>query len=642
MKFNQARHKVFDISPAVLASVQTPSVSARNWLGLMATAQHTTAGQSHSEHPDYTAFNGTYVRQFFGSSKDGGLTAMSDEFTQMFDKFSASKTGGWCLGIKLSDDNASRLGEATLAYDGVERIRLTAEQPYLVQLNGLRPRAFLSFKEVADWLAKRMDKAPALASLKRMNADVLSDTFGTSTQYITGAASPVNADALSDTFGTSTQYITGAASPVNADALSDTFGTSTQYITGAASPVNADALSDTFGTSTQYITGAAGPVLSVKGVELLPERTRNGHLKRGNELSIIKLEPFMHINGEPIFQSPYLMFSSYRSVKVPSDNVRYPAEQPVEITAMFDVDYLKRERQNVVRHFNDVLPPVKASSYIECYDYHVRLLAENDGKWSWTYWRHMYGRLNLLGSDFNLQILPRLVRKSLTSCPNMSSYDLSSCHPRLFVAICRHYGVRLPHCEQLIRNKHGVRRHVAHMLNITEDEAKPIITSFVFGKGFSKDIKSGRIKLVNEPDYYSDNVIYGDIEHTNDILSSISTELSNWLIDFAVELKNARHLIIQWWNEVVNVDGSCPMPSHITGYYGNTHQKAMQQVSFVLTQIEASFVTSILQREHQVVAIIHDGLTVTNRDISPEELKSIEMEIDRQWSLTDAILIEKE
>ncbi|GAL12562.1 hypothetical protein JCM19233_3554 [Vibrio astriarenae] len=360
---NQARHKTFDISPAVLASIQTPPVSARNWLGLMAAAQHTTAGQPHSEDASYTAFNGTYVRQFFGSSKDGGLTAMSEDFNDMFELFDASKSGGWCLGIRLKDDNAQRLREAMADYDidgqsKVDRLRLSAEQPYLVQLNDLRPIALLSLKEVADYLSTRMDKAPTLAALKKWERQTPKVSFGTSTQCYSSSANPP-------------RVLEGGAS--------EPFGTSIQCQTPKVS----------FGTSTQCYSSSVNPsYLPPSGLELLPERTRNGHRKRGNDLSIMRLHPFITIGNESVFQSPHLR--PYRSMKMPDTKVMY-SDEAVTIDTKFDVQYLQQNRHIAVKRITDALPEDsdKALRYIECYDYHVRLLAETDGHYSWTYWRRL-------------------------------------------------------------------------------------------------------------------------------------------------------------------------------------------------------------------------------------------------------------
>ncbi|GAL12563.1 hypothetical protein JCM19233_3555 [Vibrio astriarenae] len=178
------------------------------------------------------------------------------------------------------------------------------------------------------------------------------------------------------------------------------------------------------------------------------------------------------------------------------------------------------------------------------------------------------------------------------------------------------------------------------MLDITVPDAKALLTSFVFGKGYKLDVKNGRLSLVINPDYETDAPIYESIAHTNEVLEGISTEHSNWLIDFAKELDFAKHYITKWWDEVVNANGEYPYPEHIAR--SNSWRKQQQRTSHVLTQVEASFVTAVRNHGYRMVAIIHDGITVTDTEITDDMQRQIEHEIDVQWGLTNCIKIDEE
>ncbi|EJG0966206.1 hypothetical protein WMQ40_00200 [Vibrio diabolicus] len=76
------------------------------------------------------------------------------------------------------------------------------------------------------------------------------------------------------------------------------------------------------------------------------------------------------------------------------------------------------------------------------------------------YHRHNFGRWYVKSPYFNIQTIPKEIRKAITV--GYSMYDLSTAHPAIMVGIAKHYGYRLPHWEQYINRKTYFRNKWHH------------------------------------------------------------------------------------------------------------------------------------------------------------------------------------
>ncbi|QBY05143.1 hypothetical protein E2K93_12450 [Thalassotalea sp. HSM 43] len=597
---NQARHKTYDIRSSMLGSVELPDgLSAVNWLGLMELIQHVGTGQRHNEDKSYAAINGTTMRQIFGNAKNGGLVLSDDVIRQTFSIFEPSKTHGWCAGIKYKPD--SQLEAVMSDLNGQyhpkleQRVRLTAEQIYEVQVNGGHTVALIGLKEVNQYLSSRLGAdAPSKKQLRDWNQKC---HFGTSIPSNNIPTIPA---------------VSGASGEPSAEKCH-------------------------FGTSIP--SNNIPTIPAVSGSELLPPLPKRKLAAKGHTVSIIKLNPLFQISGEPMFTSN-ANFKPDRSTYSPAVNklAKYN-DETVTCTIDFDIEHLKRYRDIFIETItsngetNNIL--------LEQYDYYCRILAENNGSYTWTYWRHQFGRLNLLGNDFNLHTIKRELRKALLS--GHYSYDLSTAHPRFLVAIAKSMGMRLPHWEQLIQNKHGVRRHIANTAKITMNEAKSLVTSIIYGKGLNKGPAAKAVSFDSEHEYIETMPIYS-IRPIDEIMESLDAKTTSFLQGLKTEIDIFTPMLEIWWSnhnfhsleypESISDDDQLPEFRRA--------ERLRSRRAFILTQLEADVITIIREMGIELAAIIHDGFTVTAKPISDNVLYEIESKFDARYGLEYATVIHKE
>ena len=389
-----------------------------------------------------------------------------------------------------------------------------------------------------------------------------------------------------------------------------------------------------FGTSILGFNNIYPCTYVLTGDEMVPDRTR-----RYLPISIIKLHPLFNISGEPIFTSN-AKFDAERSTYSPSisKKAKYVGET-VNCTIYFDLEHLKRYRNTFIETITS--DGITNNILLEQYDYYLRIIFENNGSITWTYWRHRFGRLNLLGNDFNLHIMKRELRKALLS--GHHSYDLSTAHPRFLVAIAKSIGIRLPHWEQLIHNKQGVRRHIANIAKIPMHEAKALITAIIYGKGLSKGSAAKAVSFDTEREYLETMPNYNG-RPLDEILETLDATAMSFLQGLKTEIDIFTPKLETWWSN--RNYHKLEYPEDITDNNKlpdfRRAERRRSRRAFILTQLEADVITIVREMGIELAAIIHDGFTVTVKPISDNVLYEIESAFDVRYGLEYATVIEKE
>jgi hypothetical protein len=130
----------------------------------------------------------------------------------------------------------------------------------------------------------------------------------------------------------------------------------------------------------------------------------------------------------------------------------------------------------------------KHLEYREDYAYALLCLAaENNGYINDTF--HVVDTGRIFACGISIQSAPREVRAA--ALPGLHDFDISACHPTIFVHVAKEAGHEAKHVQHFIGNKRVTREGIASRTNVSTSVVKDAMNAVIYGASIYK--KNGKL-----------------------------------------------------------------------------------------------------------------------------------------------------
>ncbi|MCW2475929.1 hypothetical protein [Candidatus Symbiopectobacterium sp. NZEC151] len=203
-------------------------------------------------------------------------------------------------------------------------------------------------------------------------------------------------------------------------------------------------------------------------------------------------------------------------------------------------------------------------------------------------------------NEINLQNCSRQIRKAALA--GLYDIDIENCHYTLLSQMCSRINVSTPCTDYYINNKKLVRKEVAELFNISEDDAKVILIALIYGSNLSP---CGVLKKLDIT--YDSNAIKGSFIHK--LCKEINSVRDNVINDYKNRTKG--HF------KILN-DAGLIMKTKVEEF---KNVKRSKLLAHILQGAESLILQHMIRfMGDSIVLLQHDGVTCKNI-VNADELR---------------------